>query len=193
MTEAARTQAAKPRRRLSAGAVVVWTGLALGTFLAVIALTHGVMLPGFGGFEDAILTFLLLLAVGVVLAELTRRHHRTVARHAVRHGRRGASAAYRGARRHSGTALRWLTAKTAARWENREHRPLVFLKVRGGRGEDPNAGDATGDCPGCGSPLPADGTCPTCTANREAGQPGSRHRLYLLAGSRRQPVRLAGG
>ena len=60
---------------------MLWTGLALGTFLAVEALTHGVMLPWFGGFADAMLTFVLILAAGVVLADLTRRHHRTVARH----------------------------------------------------------------------------------------------------------------
>ena len=167
MTEAARRQVAKPPRRLSATAVVVWAGLALGTFLAVEALTHGVMLPWFGGFADAMLTFVLILVVCAVLADLGRRHHRTAARH----GKRAAIATARHTRRHSGTALRWLAVKTAPRWENREHRPLVFLKVRGGRGEGPNAGGATGDCPGCGRPLPADGTCPTCKANREAGPP----------------------
>ena len=37
MTEAARRQVAKPARRLPVSAPVLWTGLALGTFLAVLA------------------------------------------------------------------------------------------------------------------------------------------------------------
>ena len=116
MTEAAqRKPAPKPARRLPVSAPVLWTGLALGAFLAVEALRHGVMLPLFGGFADAILTFVFLLAVGVGLAELTRRHYRTVARHAVRHGGRGTSAAYRGARRHGGRGA----AFVAARWQAR--------------------------------------------------------------------------
>src|SRR5580704_12842344 len=43
MTEAAPRQVAKPPRRMSAATAVVWTGLALGTFLAAEALTHDVM------------------------------------------------------------------------------------------------------------------------------------------------------
>ena len=117
MTEAARRQLAKPPRRLPVGAPVLWTGIALGTFLAVEAIRHGVMLPLFGGFADAILTFVLLLAAGVGLAELTRRHHRTVARHAVRHGKRGASAAYRGTRRHGGRGAAFVAAQARSQWE----------------------------------------------------------------------------
>ena len=128
MTEAARRKAvAKPPSRLPVSAPVLWLGLALGTFLAVLALTHGVMLPGLNGFLAAVFTFTLLLAAGVALAELTRRHHRTAARH----GKRGAITAARHARRHGGTALQWLVAKTAPRWENREHRPLMFRRLRG--------------------------------------------------------------
>jgi hypothetical protein len=111
---------------------VLWLGLALGTFLAVLALTHGVMLPGFGGFLDAVLTFVLLLFAGVVLAELVRRHHRAAARHAIRHGKRGALAAARRARRHGRAVHGWLVAKTASRWASREHRPLMFRKLREG-------------------------------------------------------------
>ena len=114
MTEAARRQLAKPPRRLPVGAPVLWGGIALGTFLAVEALRHGVMLSLFGGFADAILTFVLLVAAGVGLAELTRRHHRTVARHAVRHGKRGASAAYRGTRRHGGRGAAFVAGKARA-------------------------------------------------------------------------------
>ena len=135
--------------RLPVGAAVLWTGLALGTFLAVLALTHGVMLPGLNGFVSAVLTFVLLLAAGVVLAELTRRHHCTAARH----GKHAAIATARHTRRHSGTALRWLAAKAAARWENREHRPLMFVRLRG-EGEDP----ATETVPGAEAAVP--GTAP---------------------------------
>ena len=83
-----RQQVAKPPSRLPVPAPVLWTGLALGTFLAVLALSHGVMLPVFTrgpiGFLDAIFTFVLLLAAGVILAELARRHHRAAARQATR-------------------------------------------------------------------------------------------------------------
>jgi hypothetical protein len=132
MTEAARRKAAaSPPGRLPVSAPVLWVGLALGTFLAVLALTHGVMLPGLNGFLAAVLTFALLLAAGVVLAELTRRHHRAIGSHAVRYGKRGAAATARHGRRHGGTALRWLVAKAGPRWENREHQPLMFRKLRG--------------------------------------------------------------
>ena len=116
MTEAAPRQAVKPARRLPVGAPVLWTGMALGTFLAVVALRHGVMLRLFGGFADAIVTFVLLLAVGVGLVELARRHHRAAARHAVHHGKRGASAAYRGARRHGGRGAGFVAGHAKARW-----------------------------------------------------------------------------
>ena len=116
MTEAARRQVPKPARRLPVSAPVLWAGIALGTFLAVLAVRYGVMLSLFGGFADAILTFLLLVAAGVGLAELTRRHHRTVARHAVRHGKRGASAAYRGTRRHGGRGAAFVAAQARAQW-----------------------------------------------------------------------------
>jgi hypothetical protein len=117
MTEAEPRRAAKLAGRAPVSAPVLWTGLALGTFLAVTALGHGVMLPWFGGFADAVLTFVLLLAAGVALAELARRHHRAAARHAIRHGRRGASAAYRGARRHGGRGAGFVAGKARARWE----------------------------------------------------------------------------
>ena len=92
MTEAARRKpVAKPARRLPVGAPVLWTGLALGTFLAVVALTHGVMLPVVRRLPGRHPHLRPLLAAGVVLAELTRRHHRAVARHGWRHGKRGAS------------------------------------------------------------------------------------------------------
>jgi hypothetical protein len=173
MTQAAPGQAAKPAGRRAVSGLALWPGLALGTFLAVAAVTHGVMLPGFGGFLDAVLTFALFLAVGVVLAELTRRHHRAAFEHGWRYGTRGARAAARRTARGAGAAARgaaarsrpWrtrLTAAARARWAARGAPAAP---------EDPAGSPPGDDCPGCGWPLPADGTCPTCQASREAGQP----------------------
>lgn len=126
MTETAqRKPVDEPARRMPVSAPVLWTGMALGTFLAVVALRHGVMLSLFGGFADAIVTFVLILAAGVVIVELTRRHHRTVARHAVRHGKRGTSAAYRGARRHGGRGAGFIAGHARARWTARRGTPDV--------------------------------------------------------------------
>ena len=102
------------------------------------------MLSLFGGFADAILTFLLLLAAGVGLAELTRRHHRTVARHAVRHGKRGASAACRGTRgRRRGPRLRRRQGKAAPLGGPASPAPK-FRRLRG-EPEDPAAETAPGN------------------------------------------------
>ena len=92
---AARHEASRP-----AFPPVVRIGITLGVFLAVEALIHGVILPlSLGGIADAALTVLLAVALGVILAELTRRHHRAVAGHAVRHGKHGALAAGRAGKR----------------------------------------------------------------------------------------------
>ena len=186
MTEAARRQVAKPPRRMSATTVVVWAGLALGTFLAVEALTHGVMLPWFGGFADAILTFVLLLVACAVLADLGRRHHRTAARH----GKRAAIAAGRHIRRHGGTALRWLTAKTTARWESREHRPLMFRRLRG-EPEDPAAETA----PAAQAAAPAfapDLSPPDNTHGGTSTMPASPNRIKTEHRARRAAARSGG-
>ena len=106
---------------------MLWTGIALGAFLAAEALLHRLVLPlGLPGFAGAAITAVLIVALAVAVAELTRRHHRTVAGHAIRHGKRGAVASARHARRHGGTCATWLVAKAAPRWESREHRPLMF-------------------------------------------------------------------
>ncbi len=74
----------------------LWTGIALGVFLATEAVLYGLVLPlSLGGLADAALTVVLIVALAVVLAELTRRHHRTVAGHVIRHGSRGAAATRR--------------------------------------------------------------------------------------------------
>ena len=117
-------------------------------------------------------TWALLTVLAVVAVELLRRHHRAIGRHAVRYGKRGALAAASArppARRDR--RYRWLVAKAAPRWENREHRPLMFRRLRG-EPEDPEP--------------------------QEEGSEGRRgsgrgRRPDLLMGPCGQPVRLAGG
>jgi len=134
---------------MPASRAVLRTGIALGAFLATEALLHGLVLPlSLGGLADAVLTVVLIVALAVVLAELTRRHHRTVAGHVIRHGRRGAAATARHARRHGSTVRAWLVSKAAPRWERREHRPLMVRKLRsepeGAAAEAEGSGSAEG-------------------------------------------------
>jgi hypothetical protein len=124
--------------RLPVSPAVLWTGIAVGVLLAVEAMVHGVFLPlSLGLLADAILTFLLIVALAVVLAELTRRHHRTVAGHAARRGRRAigygrrqSAAGARLAGRHGRTVLAWLAAKAGPRWERRFRKPALFRRLR---------------------------------------------------------------
>jgi hypothetical protein len=100
----------------------------VGVFLATEAVLHGVVLPlSLGALADAALTFLLIVALAVVLGELTRRHHRTV----LRHGGRLSAAVARRVRRHGRSVLGWLAAKAGLRWERRAHEPLLFRRLRG--------------------------------------------------------------
>jgi hypothetical protein len=133
MTQAAQRQAAaRPASRLPVSRPVLWTGIALGAFLAAEALLHGLILPlGLNAIISAAITVVLIVALAVVLAELTRRHHKAVAGHAIRYGKRGAAATGRHARRHGSTALAWLVSTAGSRWENRPRQPLMFRKLRG--------------------------------------------------------------
>jgi hypothetical protein len=144
--------------RLPVSPAVLWTGTAAGVFLAVEALVHGVVLPlALGVIADAALTFVLIVAVAVVLSELIRRHHRVV----LQHGGRVSAAGVRRARRHGGGILAWLAAKAGSRWANRGRQPLMFRRSRepgaladpaavGGAGGGPSAvtEDSPGDGPG---------------------------------------------
>ena len=67
------------------------------------------------------------MVLAVTVAELVRRHHRAVAGHAWRHGKRGA-------RWPRGPAA---TGQGGARWQGREHRPLMF--TRGAAAQQPAA------------------------------------------------------
>jgi hypothetical protein len=138
---------------------VIWTGIALGTCLAILAITDGVRLR-IGGMPSvlgvllgAVVVWALIVLAVVALAELTRRHRRTAGRYALKQGKRGAVATARHARRHGGTVRTWLVSKAAPRWENREHQPLMFRKLRG-EPESPAADTALG------AEAPAPGAAP---------------------------------
>ena len=113
--------------------VVVFAGIALGTFLVITAYTSGFRWPasGLAAFLAGVITWVLAVVLAVTVLEVLRRHHRAIGRHAVRYGKRGAVATARHAHRHGKTVHRWLVAKAAPRWDSREHRPLMFRKLRG--------------------------------------------------------------
>jgi hypothetical protein len=125
---------------------VIWTGLALGTCLAVLAITDGVRLriggmPSvLGAVLGAAVVWALIVLAAVALAELVRRHHRTVGHYALRQAKRGAVSTAR----HGMTVHRWLVSKTASRWENREHRPLMFRRLRAAQQPEPAEGTEGG-------------------------------------------------
>ena len=68
MTEAAQRKAvARPASRLPVSRPVLWTGIALGAFLAAEALLHRLVLPlGLPGFVSAAITAVLIVALAVV-------------------------------------------------------------------------------------------------------------------------------
>jgi hypothetical protein len=123
--------AATEQARALVSRAVIWAGLALGMFLTVLAVMHGIRVPRLEVVLSVIATWALLTVLAVVAVGLLRRHHRAIGRHAARYGKQGAAGTATHARRHGGTALRWLAARAAPRWENREHRPLMFRKLRG--------------------------------------------------------------
>ena len=69
---------------------MVWAGLAAGTAVTVLAVMHGIRIPGLEVVLSVLATWVLLMVLAVTVAELARRHHRALARHAWRHGKRGA-------------------------------------------------------------------------------------------------------
>jgi len=160
-----------PARKAPIGRAVIWIGLALGTAVTVLAVMNGIRIPGLEVLLSVAATWVLLIVLAVTVAELLRRHHQAVARHAWRHGkrgalfaaghgRRGALAAGRGARRGGRSAAGYLAQKAAARWQNREHRPLMFGRTRpGGPAPQTPAGTAgphppSGTARGAGSSSP---------------------------------------
>ena len=126
--DASETETAGPART-GLSRAVIWTGIALGTALAILAMTDGARLrlgamPGWlGVILGAVIVWALIVLAAVTLAELTRRHHRTVRRHAIRQGKRGALATGRAARGWWRALMARATAWAARRWQNRGHRP----------------------------------------------------------------------
>jgi hypothetical protein len=186
-----------PAARAPIGRAVIWTGLALGTAMTVLTVMHGIRFPGLEVVLSVILTWLLLIIMAVTVTELLRRHHRALARHAARHGkrgalfaarhgRRGALAAGRGARRGGRSAFGYLAQKAAARWENREHRPLMFGRTHPASPPETPAGTAgppppSGTARGAGSPPPEGTTTMTDTiinddTTKAGRRPGGRIR-----------------
>lgn len=112
---------ASPRMRRA----VLFTGIALGTCLVTLAYMDGARpaVPGMphwlGIAVGAVLAWLACGALAASLAELARRHHKTLARHAARHGKRGAIAAARTAGKGSRSATSRLTAWAGRRWAAR--------------------------------------------------------------------------
>jgi hypothetical protein len=173
------TAAAKQARTLVSRAVV-WTGLALGTAVTVLAVMNGIRIPRLEVVLSVLATWALLALLAIAVVELLRRHHRAIAGHAARHGKRGALAAARGTRRGSRSATAWLAAQAAPRWENRERQPLMFRKLRG-EPEDPAAepapeaeAPAPGAVPHAPPPDDTDGGTTSMTASKIA--PGRRAR-----------------
>ena len=135
---------------------VLFTGLALGTALTVLAVWDGLRLnvPGVPSILRVVLGVLILwalfAAVGAVLSELSVRHHRAVLAHGWRHGKRGGAAAAGWSRRAArGAAVRsrpWRTRIITAmrtRWAARTAGPLPLRPEASPDG--PSAGEEPGN------------------------------------------------
>jgi hypothetical protein len=146
--------APKPARRRPASRAALWAGTTAGTAAATAALTHGIALPlpGLG----PLLTFAMIVALAVAAAEALRRHHKTLARHAARHGSRGAAAAARAARRHGKTITRQLAAWAAPRWQRRARwSPLTWPQHLAQPEAPPQASAPEGPAPDGPDPGPS--------------------------------------
>lgn len=132
------TTASGPARR-GLSRAVVFTGIALGTFVTVTAYVNGYRPPasGLAALLAGVITWVLLAALAVTVIEVLRRHHRAIGRHGWRYGKRGAIAAgggAAGAARAAAAASRpWRTrvlAALRARWAARSSQPLMFRRLR---------------------------------------------------------------
>jgi hypothetical protein len=164
---------------------VIWTGLAVGTCLTVLAVRNGIRVPRLEVVLSVLATWALLSVLSVVAVELLRRHHRVLRRH----GKRGAVAAARRTRTGARWATAWLAAKAAPRWENREHRPLMFRKLRG-EPEDPAAepapeaeAPAPGAAPDAPPPDDTHGGTTSMTVSKIAPERRARRTAARTGGS----------
>jgi hypothetical protein len=101
-------------------------------------------MPGWlGVILGAVIVWALIVLAAVTLAELTRRHHKTVRRYAIRQGKRGALATGRTARRHGRRLIDRAAAWAAPRWQNRGHQPRQDREPEGSPAEqDPGPAGA---------------------------------------------------
>lgn len=172
------TATATEQARALVSRAVLWTGLALGTAVTVLAVMNGIRIPRLEVVLSVLATWALLMVLAVAVVELLRRHHPAI-RH---HGKRGAVAAVRGTRAGARSATAWLVSKTAPRWENREHRPLMFRRLRGepegpepqeeGSGGRQRSGEPGGRTYSWG---PADGTLGWPADDAETAHRWARH------------------
>jgi hypothetical protein len=131
---------------------VIWTGIALGTALAVLVISDGARLriggmPGWLGVSvGAVIVWVLIVLAAVTLAELTRRHHKTAGKYALRQGKRGALATGRRARRHGRALITRGAAWAGPRWQGRRS---------AGPGSDPAAVPPGGSAPPAVTPRAA--------------------------------------
>jgi hypothetical protein len=113
------------RVRPGVSKAVVWSGVALGTTLAILAMMHGARLhlggmPALPGAVFGVLVeWALFVATAILAAEMTRRHHKTAARYAAQQGSRGASAGGQALRRHALMFLDKSADWAAPRWHAR--------------------------------------------------------------------------
>jgi len=104
---------------------VVWTGIMLGTCLAVLAIWDGAVLrigglPSWlGVFLGGLLVWVLIVAASVAVAELVRRRGKTAVRYGARQGSRAGRTGWRAARRHGGRGLNAATRWAGRRWAAR--------------------------------------------------------------------------
>jgi len=104
---------------------VFWTGIVLATAVTVTALWDGARprIPGMpplpGLVAGVVAMWLIVAGLGASAAGLLRRHHRALAGHAARHGRRAALAAGRGAAKGSRAVGGRLAGWAGPRWQRR--------------------------------------------------------------------------
>jgi hypothetical protein len=104
----------------------MWTGLMLGTALAVLAMVNGARLkvggtPSLiGVFLGGLIVWLLVVGLTTLAAELLRRHHRTIGRAAGHQAGRAAAGGWRLARRHGGRGAHAVGRWADDRWHGRQ-------------------------------------------------------------------------
>ena len=143
-----------PARKAPIGRAVIWIGLALGTAATVFAVMNGIRIPGLEVVLSVAVTWVLLIVVAVTVAELLRRHHRAMARHAWRHGKRGVLFARRHTHRGASSLGGYLTRKAAVRWQARQQASRPAPKTPAGTADPGPTPTPAGAATGTGTPPP---------------------------------------